>query len=200
MTNNTGLTWGQFKSEKVAFIAIVATAIAVTGLVQIAQGLTGGGYGYGTPAANGPAPVYRTYAKGNLGKHFFTISATERNAALSSGYNDEGTGFNGYSAQGTSVAGTSPVYRAYNPTTQDHFYTTNFAEYASAQNGGYKQEGVGFNDYASISDPASTVFVNPVYRVYKASTGDHFYTTNVAERDAAIAGGYISEGTAFYTP
>jgi hypothetical protein len=199
MANSTSLTWGQFKSEKVAFVAFVATAIAVTGLVQIAQGLTGGGYGYGNPSTNAPAPVYRSYAK-TASKHFYTLSAVERNTANSSGYSDESVGFNGYSPQGTSVAGASPVYRAYNPVNLDHLYTTSFSEYVAAQNAGYRLEGVGFNDYASLNDPESTVFVNPVYRLYALSTGDHFYTTSAAERDLAAANGYSSEGVAFYTP
>ncbi len=199
MANTIGLTWGQFKSEKVVFVAIVATAIAVTGLVQIAQGLTGGGYGYGTPAPNTPAPVYRSYAKG-ASKHFYSISVAEHNAAISSGYTSENVGFNGYNTQGATVAGTTSVYRSYNPSSQDHLYTTNFSEYIASQNAGYKLEGVGFNDYASISDPATTVFVDPVYRVYAVSTGDHFYTTSITERNAAVAAGYVSEGTAFYTP
>ena len=34
----------------------------------------------------------------------------------------------------------------------------------------------------------------PLYRLYKASSGDHFYTTSDAEKDAAVANsGYIYE-------
>jgi hypothetical protein len=39
----------------------------------------------------------------------------------------------------------------------------------------------------------------PVYRLYSSAQGDHFYTSNVKERDTAIAQyGYSDEGIAFY--
>lgn len=195
MSNRLELAWDQLKTEKFIFIAVVAMAIAVTGLVQITHGLAGGGYGYGTTQPTGPSPVFRNYKSTN-GDHLFTINAGES----ATGYVNEGVGFNGYPTTGTNPAGGSSIYRAYNPTSGDHFLTVSFAEYANAQSAGYKLEGVGFYDYQSISDPSTSVFVNPVYRVYSPSGSKHFYTTSTAERDAAVAAGSIFEGNAFWAP
>ena len=39
----------------------------------------------------------------------------------------------------------------------------------------------------------------PLFRLYSAAQGDHFYTTSADERDNAIAQyGYVSEGIACY--
>ncbi|MDP9403727.1 MAG: hypothetical protein M3P85_10430 [Actinomycetota bacterium] len=40
----------------------------------------------------------------------------------------------------------------------------------------------------------------PVYRLYLASNGDHFYTADTAQRDSAVSAGYRYEMIAFYAP
>ncbi|KAJ7307965.1 hypothetical protein DFH08DRAFT_757787, partial [Mycena albidolilacea] len=79
-----------------------------------------------------------------------------------------------------------PLYRDWNPTVSDHFYTPNAAEAAAAT--GYTQEG-----------PKALVFTTPVpgavrlLRLYNAAPSDHFYTTNTTEAAGAVAGGYKLE-------
>lgn len=177
-------------------IAIAIAALAVIGAVGSAQisSAQSSGYGSGSDVPSGPTDVFRLYAP-TSSKHFYTTSAAERDAA--SGYNKEGVGFKGYT---TAEDGSAPIYRAYNPNNQDHLYTASFSEAVNAQNIGYKLEGVGFYDFSRVDSAASTVFTSAVFRLNAASTGDHFYTANVAERDFAATKGYKVEGTAFFAP
>jgi hypothetical protein len=79
----------------------------------------------------------------------------------------------------------------------DHFYTTSAAERDSAvANYGYHEEGIACYVFGS-QVPGTT----PLYRLTSphAFSGDHFYTTSAAERDAAVSvHGYQDEGTACY--
>ncbi len=73
--------------------------------------------------------------------HFYTTDEAQRNNAINNlGFNDEGIA--GYIYPSTSQLCTSvPFYRMYQPTTHDHFYTTNEAERDNAiKNGGYQEE------------------------------------------------------------
>jgi streptogramin lyase len=84
------------------------------------------------------------------------------------------------------------VYRLWNPTTTDHFYTTNLDEVLNAvDQGKYTAEGVGF------SSPQGDGLA--VYRGWNPNIGDHFYTTNLDEFNKAVNNfGYVNEGIAFY--
>ncbi|KAL2826750.1 hypothetical protein BJY01DRAFT_255899 [Aspergillus pseudoustus] len=88
-----------------------------------------------------------------------------------------------------------PLYRAYNPTIYDHFYTTNQNEYNNAvQNLGYSAEGIACRLYAT--QVSGTV---PLFRTYSQSATDHFYTRSAEERDRAVQSlGYSDEGIAGY--
>ncbi|KAG6837771.1 hypothetical protein H0H93_001698 [Arthromyces matolae] len=84
-----------------------------------------------------------------------------------------------------------PFYRLYNPTVNDHFYTTNVAELNAA---GYNSEGISSYIYTTLQP--GTV---PFYRLYNPTVFDHFYTTSANERDNAINNdGYNYEGIAGY--
>jgi hypothetical protein len=85
------------------------------------------------------------------------------------------------------VSQASPLYRAWNPTISDHFYTTDPTEAADAV--GYTYEGVRAMLFTTqVSD--SVQFL----RLYSAGAGDHFYTTNVTEAQLAVANvGYVIE-------
>ena len=77
----------------------------------------------------------------------------------------------------------------------DHFYTISSSERndAVALNG-YVPEGTAcfvFGE-ATMAIPGGT----PFHRLYNVDNGNHFYTASMAERDGAIAGGYVSEGSA----
>jgi hypothetical protein len=85
-------------------------------------------------------------------------------------------------------------YRAYSPHAHDHFYTVSKTEQDNAvTNLGYSDEGIACYVY----DPSAPVRANrgALYRMFLPRTGDHFYTTSLAERVNAINNiGYRDEG------
>lgn len=117
------------------------------------------------------APVYRFFNPAS-NDHFYTASNSEKSLVANtsqSGYYFEGIAFYGYTSQ---VSGTAPVYRYFNQTSGDHFYSTN-----SATPPGYTSEGVAFYDYTSQS--SNTL---PVYRFFNPASGKHFYTASESEK------------------
>lgn len=81
------------------------------------------------------------------------------------------------------------VYRLYNPSSADHFYTLSVAEKNSLVNVGWKYEGVAWN---------ASSWGTPVYRLYKKSNGDHIWVTEGAELNNLVKSGWTKEGVAFY--
>ena len=117
-------------------------------------------------------------------------------------------GRHGYTAEGicciiltSPTKGAVPLYRYYRG--GDHFYTTNAKEIGTTifrQRGshGYISEGIA--GYCYPTQKKGTV---PLYRYWKASISDHFYTTNVNVIGTAKPGqrgnnGYVSEGITCY--
>src|SRR6266511_2008442 len=94
----------------------------------------------------------------------------------------------------TPQPGTTDLYRCFNQTSGDHFYTTSAAERDNAvATAGYVFETTAC--YVFGGQPGPTDF----YRCFNQTNRDHFYTTSLAERDNAVAtAGYTSEGTAGY--
>ncbi len=88
-------------------------------------------------------------------------------------------------------AGTVPLYRYWNSSISDHFYTTNWADLGTGKYG-YKFEETQCYVFA-VRQPGSV----PLYRYWKSAVGDHFYTTNWAELGAGRSG-YAYEGIACY--
>lgn len=70
------------------------------------------------------------------GDRVMTTSVTEKNNAISNGYKDEG--IIGYTSQGAAPA--TNIYRYYNPSKPDHFYTNNYNELRGGGSG-YRYEG-----------------------------------------------------------
>ncbi|HEY9096400.1 MAG TPA: hypothetical protein VIN35_11690, partial [Hydrogenophaga sp.] len=125
-------------------------------------------------------PVYRFY-NSSTGAHFYTSSATERDAVMATGsssYRYEGAAFR---VAGSSSPGLSPVHRFFNTVTGVHFYTISEAERANvvATLPQYKYEGVAY--YASLVSGAGLV---PMYRFFVAGRGFHFYTASAAEKNS----------------
>ncbi|KAJ7775929.1 hypothetical protein DFH07DRAFT_877270 [Mycena maculata] len=82
----------------------------------------------------------------------------------------------------------APLYRDWNPSISDHFYTPDLAEYNTANENGYIAEGIRLSIF-STQVAGSVQFI----RLWNALIGDHFYTTNATEAQVATGGGYIIE-------
>lgn len=86
-------------------------------------------------AAPGLAPLHRCMM--NYGKHFYTTAPNCEGVAPGT---EEGT--LGYLST-TPQCGAVPLFRSYNPRSNDHFYTTDPAEHARATHGGgWNDEGI----------------------------------------------------------
>jgi hypothetical protein len=118
---------------------------------------------------------------------------------------DHATSVLGFSAEGitgyifpTQEAQTVPLYRSYQPSILDHFYTVDKAESDNAvAKLGYVYEGItGYVFPPSGSDCRGAA---PWYRAYNPTITDHFYTMSAPEMDNAVANlGYSREGIAAY--
>jgi len=162
--------------------------------------------GYAYPAQHHVKPVYR-YWHGGSTDHFYThdaaeIGVTESGKTGKLGYASEGVAFHVFTHH---HHGLVPVYRYWQGSISDHFYTANAGEIGAtnpgqAGNHGYTCEGV-------LGYVSPTAFHGgiPVYRYYHESSHDHFYTTNAAEINATNPGqvgnlGYKCEGILGYVP
>lgn len=98
----------------------------------------------------------------------------------------------------SSVSGLKPIYRMYNDGTlakPDHLFTYSESEVNLAVNTfGYRYEGIRFYCANAANDFSATI---PLFRFWTAA-GRHFYTTNVEEGNAVVAGGGKSEGVLCY--
>jgi len=96
-----------------------------------------------------------------------------------------------------------PIYRYWQPQSNDHFYTTNVDEIGTSVQGkvgkyGYHAEGIAGHCSKDKFEGAI-----PMYRYYSPGSKDHFYTTNAGEIGTTQAGatgkyGYKSEGILCY--
>lgn len=84
---------------------------------------------------------------------------------------------------------TTAVYRLYNPTSQDHFYTIDSGEKTQLVGTGWRYEGI-----AWMSPSSGT----PVTRFFNPKTGDHMYTASETEGNNLVKTGWKREGTAFF--
>ncbi|MFC4653376.1 C39 family peptidase [Lactococcus nasutitermitis] len=82
------------------------------------------------------------------------------------------------------------LYRMYNLTSGEHFYTENLYEAKSLQTAGWSYEGT------ESMEPSSG---QAVYRLYNLNSGVHFYTVNSYEKGQLVAKGWRYEGIAFYS-
>jgi peptidoglycan hydrolase-like amidase len=131
-------------------------------------------------------PVFRFFNP-STGDHFYTSSKLEKSLlqnVIVHGYKYEGIAFYAFFSQ---ITDTSPVFRFFNPSTGDHFYTISSSEKDSLindVNSGYKYEGIAFYAYTSKVSGSS-----PVYRFYNSVNGDHFYTISESEKIALETSG-----------
>ena len=91
-----------------------------------------------------------------------------------------------------------PIYRFFDTSSGNHFYTASAAE--RDQTIGLRPdltyEGVGLNGTTTQADAAAA----PVYRFFDTTNGTHFYTASTTERNGlqAANSGLTYEGVAFY--
>ena len=150
------------------------------------------------------APLYR-YWRASVSDHFYTtnpaeIGTTSPGQVGKYGYKSEGIQCNIYKYN---VLGSVPLYRYWQGSVSDHFYTTNAGEIGTTTPGqtgkyGYKSEGI-----VGFCMPKQMTGTVPLYRYWKGSVSDHFYTTNVYEIGTVTPGqvgyhGYKSEGIQCY--
>jgi hypothetical protein len=137
---------------------------------------------------SGTVPVYRLVKNG---KYLFTVSAAERDNAISKyGFSQEGAAF--YASPTYTTATPLAIYRLNNPSTGAYLYSTSSAERDDATNNGFVSEGVAF--YVDNQSPAQDV-----YRLSNVGSG-YLYTISGNERDNASKGyGFNYEGIAFNT-
>ncbi len=83
------------------------------------------------------------------------------------------------------------MYRLYNPNSGEHFYTSEFDEYANVVIAGWNDEGYGWQ--------APVTSNTPVFRMYNPNAGEHHYTPDAAERDMLINAGWKDEGIGWYS-
>ena len=109
------------------------------------------------------------------------------------GYGQCGIDAEVWAAEGVIVpsAGTVPLYRYWNSSVSDHFYTTNWAELGNGNHGW------AFEETQCYVFPAQQAGSIPLYRYWNGSAGDHFYTTNWNELGGG-RNGYAYEGIQCY--
>jgi hypothetical protein len=141
-------------------------------------------------AEEAPVPVYR-YWQPSVGDHFYTTSTSEigdveLGATGNYGYIYEGIGF--YIASSLCDSNTA-LYRYYQGSIYDHFYTTSADEIGTTTAGAVGNYGYTFEGILGYCDPAETARADmvPLYRYYNSAIGDHFYTISYSELGA---GGY----------
>jgi hypothetical protein len=143
----------------------------------------------------GNIPVYRASSVG--GGSFITTSQAEYNSLVSGGYTGDGIDF--YADPPGSNMG-FPVYRLYNASTTQHYWTSDTSEVSSLESSGWTSEGLAFNSIDTIrqeTPPPSGDLL--VYRFYIPQTTSHFWTTDLGERDSMINAGYDYEGVSWFS-
>ena len=131
------------------------------------------------------------------GSHFYTTSASERDATISSrsDLTFEGVGLNAVDPANDATA--APVFRFFDTTSGSHFYTASADEQSGLQgNAAFAYEGIAFyEDTAKQSDNTA------VYRFFDTQDGSHFFTASGNERAGVLATrpDLVNEGVAFYT-
>lgn len=149
------------------------------------------------------APLYRFY-NSVTGAHFYTISDDQAQRVrdlYSPPFDDEGIGYYVYSE---AASDRTAVYKFYNATTGAHLYVAGEEARDSVLDR--------FSDLFAIEprtgEPAfyvnSEATGTPVYRFYNTSTGTHFYTASINQRNTVLTDPRFSafeyEGIKYYAP
>ncbi|MCB2187941.1 MAG: hypothetical protein KQJ78_16095 [Deltaproteobacteria bacterium] len=167
--------------------ATVAYTVAVNPAITPRQGvIQAAGWSLtvlqqGQPAQAGFTPMYRAYNP-TLTYHFFTTSWNEFQNAVANGYNDESSGNPRLFHVATyALAGTSELFRLYNPYSGRHYYTRKVVEREGLVSLGWVYEhGEGYI-YA-----AAAAGMQEIYHLYHTVAGIHLYTADHGEVVAVL--------------
>jgi subtilisin family serine protease len=106
-----------------------------------------------------------------------------RNHVINPGTNsDNGILYSAFNYNVTRPSGTVPLYRYWNPTVTDHYYTTNFNEL------GWTSSGWEFAWIECYIYPTQATGTVPLYEYWNPTVGDHYYTINYSELGAGAYG------------
>lgn len=83
------------------------------------------------------------------------------------------------------TANPTRVFRAFNPTSNAHFFTTTQAEFTNAVANGFRDESANQASGFTVS-PQFTPDAVPVFRLYNLQSGVHYLTTSAGERDQLV--------------
>ena len=125
----------------------------------------------------------------NVGTASVTITGTGSYSC--SGNTATGSGYIGSVTKTFEITGGLSMYRLYNPSSGEHFFTSNATEKAGLIKVGWTYEGVAWTAPSSSS--------TPVYRLYNKNGGEHHYTMSSTERASLVALGWTYEGVGWYS-
>ncbi|HYG80493.1 MAG TPA: S8 family serine peptidase, partial [Pyrinomonadaceae bacterium] len=111
-----------------------------------------------------------------------------RNRVINTGPNsDNGVAYSRFNFSVPHLAGSTPLFRYWDPTRTDHFYSNNFPQI------GWGQFGWEFNWIECNIFPTQVAGTIPLYQFWNPNIGDHFYTV-----DFGFYPGYSFERTEGY--
>ena len=114
-----------------------------------------------------------------MAKHFFTTVGREATSAIRNGRALESVACYVLPVTGIPERPVVAVFRAYNPSNDDHLFTSDAGELQNAINQvGYQAEGIGWLAYDPNQAPAGTVALR---RFVSSASGEHFYTADPNE-------------------
>lgn len=94
-------------------------------------------------------------------------------------------------AEPSYMSDTRAMYRLYNKSSGEHFYTASKTEERGLVKKGWRYEGIAWRAPKKSS--------TPVYRVYNPNSGDHHYTTSKGECNHLVDAGWKYEGIGWYS-
>ena len=147
--------------------------------------------------APGGVPLYRLYSPTTKDR-VLTVDANEYNSLGANGWTKQGQVGLAYPDSATPPENTYPVFRLYNPATQQHLWTMDPSESSSLTQSGWQQQGVGFRAYAYQVRGTTAL-----YRLKSTSGNYHLWTSDYNEYTSLTApgGGWVREGIgAFIVP
>lgn len=130
---------------------------------------------------------------GSWGNHFYTIEPAERDRLLASGWRDE-SDLDPFYACEEQIAGTVLLHRFWSRRIGDHFYATDATDVRNALGAGYVDETAAHPLIFVFTDPhpphVPAEDIAPLMRFWSPRIADHFYATDGADAQRALAGGY----------